>query len=525
MPQINNSHSYLQQNYNVPTIPPPDSKLKGIKKFVARCIAFFTNAQNTFNANVVRTFDSFHIDLDKTEIKLAENEKLINKLKDSLKQLQIKIDKNNSYVDEIAEQNLKKQGELFDLFSQVNTATELLRDMQDHHGGVIAGFQKKVDANIELVSKAQDFIEDFISKLNKIKQSVSAFEEKQDIIAAQAKDLFEKTDARQDGLANKVNSLFKDLNARQDDLTKKVNTSFKKLNAREDNIGDNLKALAERVELSEKGFTELNGLMKEINDQTCLLKSSLNNALTDFSSDKDKSKLQASLGKLKDLWNDSDYTAFENAYRGDDKLIYERLNYYLKWLKKIKTTKQACILDLGCGRGEFVELLNNNKIHARGIDLNKTSVKLAKEKNLKVKHADLFKELKRIKQETLPAISAFHVIEHFNFKELQLFLQLAATRLKPGGILLLETPNALNLQIAASDFYKDPTHVRPVHPAAIEFWLKRSGFSKIELDFIHPFPKGEQLKKIKNSKLIDGNFNKLNDLVFGARDCAIIAKK
>ena len=536
MAQLNSSHSYLQQNYNVPTNPPPGSKFKIIKKFVSRCIAYFTTSQNDFNANVVRTLDSFHIKNEDNEKKFIENEKTINELKDSLKQLQIEFDKNNSYFENVVEKNIGKQNELFELNSRISAGAELLKDMQEHHGGVIAGLQKKIDSTVQLISGNQSCMENIISKINSNQKNITGVDNRQNDLTEKLTGSFDNLNKRQDDLAEKSNNSFDKLNKRQDDLSEKSNNSFKNLNKRQDDIStnletliksesDNINSLNKRINLSDQGFTELVNLMKELSDQTSLLKSSLNNALSDFSSSKDKSKLNASLNVLKDLWNDSDYAAYENAYRGSDELITERLNYYLKWLKNIDTSKQNCVLDLGCGRGEFVELLNNNKISARGIDLNKFSVKHAKEKNIDVKCADIFKELKKTKKESVPAISAFHVIEHFNFTELQSFLQLAATRLKPGGVLLLETPNALNLQVAASDFYKDPTHVRPVHPAAIEFWLKHAGFSKVELKFIHPFPENEQLEKIETSDSINNNFSKLNDMIFGARDCAIIARK
>ncbi len=83
----------------------------------------------------------------------------------------------------------------------------------------------------------------------------------------------------------------------------------------------------------------------------------------------------------------------------------------------------------------------------------------------------------------------------------------------------------LSLFVAAADFYKDPTHIRPLHPLTLKFYLKEIGYSKIEVDFLHPFPKSEQLKILKNSSAANNNFIKLNDLIFGARDCVIIAEK
>ncbi len=621
MAQITSSHSYLQQNYNIPTIPPSGSKFKGLKKIVARCIAYFTNAQNEFNANVVRTLNSFQVQLEKTGNRLDIHEKTISDISETLKYLQ------------------SRQIDLYNLHSQLNVILVRFEKMQGHHGAIIASYKDKISNAARLINETQNQIKDIVLQFDSVNKDILGIDNRQNDLTEILNSSFKNIDNRQNDLSEKTDKTFIDLNNRQDDLTKKSNESFIKLNKRQDdltektnetfeklnnkqddltdksiksfeklnnrqndltqklndslnkldnrqndltekaneifekinnrqndltkkaneifakinnrqndltgnfeklnnrqnninktikssaNVSANINALTKRLTLSEQGFTELNKLLNEFSQQTSLLSSSLNTALTDFSSGKDKAKLQSSLLELNDLWKDLDYASYENVCRGSDKLITERLSYYLKWLKNIKTTNRAYVLDLGCGRGEFVALLNNNKINARGIDLNKFSIQHAKSKNINVKQADIFKELKRVKPKTLPAISAFHLVEHLTFAELQSFLQLTASRLKPGGILLIETPNILNIQVAASDFYKDPTHIRPVHPYTLEHWLKHSGFSKIEVEFLHSFPEDERLEIPKNSKISGKNFEKLNNLIFGARDCAIIAVK
>jgi len=392
---------------------------------------------------------------------------------------------------------------------------------------------KKATVNFENLNNRQD---DLAKKAN---IDFEKLNNRQDDLAKKTIGDFENLNNRQDDLAKKATVNFENLNNRQNDLTKITTSSVAQLNNRQNDINKvvldftknskaqtkNITSIANRLTLSEQGFIELRKLLNEFSQQTSLLSSSLNTVLTNFSSNKSKSKLQTSLIKLNDLCNEMNYASYENVFRGSDKLITERLSYYLKFLKNIKTSNKNYVLDLGCGRGEFVEMLNKNKINALGVDLNKSSVEHAKSKNINVKQADIFKVLKSATPKTLPAISAFHLVEHLTFPELESFLQLTATRLKPGGILLIETPNILNLQVAASDFYKDPTHIRPVHPSMLEYWLKFSGFSKIKIDFLHPFPENERLTIQKGSKIIDKNFDKLNNLIFGARDCAIIAVK
>ena len=114
-------------------------------------------------------------------------------------------------------------------------------------------------------------------------------------------------------------------------------------------------------------------------------------------------------------------------------------------------------------------------------------------------------------------IAAFHVIEHLAFDEQVTFLSRAARKLRPGGCLLLETPNAKSIVTAASDFYRDPTHTRPVHPDTLVHFLREAGFVSADVRFLHPFD---------DERARDGGDeeNEIKDLLFGARDCAVIAR-
>ncbi len=175
-----------------------------------------------------------------------------------------------------------------------------------------------------------------------------------------------------------------------------------------------------------------------------------------------RSQLDAKTHAAQDL--DLFYLHFENRYRGSEQAIQEKLRPYLEDLQSLEPIKSsAAILDLGCGRGEWLTLLRDAGFaRATGVDSNARMAETCRAKGLQLAHADIFQHLEATPPGTYDAITAFHVIEHFPFDRLLKLLQLAHRALKPGGLAILETPNPRNLVVGGNTFYFDPTHVRPV---------------------------------------------------------------
>ena len=286
-----------------------------------------------------------------------------------------------------------------------------------------------------------------------------------------------------------------------------------------------------RIEALDRQCLLFNDKLHKTLQRLALIKDAFNEAAAHIpagdATKADKDAYLSSIIECKKVLGDEAYLALEDAQRGSEEEITERLQYYLPKIKHITTSATSYFLDIGCGRGEFVQLLTDNDKHARGIDINTVAVAGAKAKGLSVKCTDLFTELERIKPGTLAGISAFHVVEHMPFKHIYRCIELAYSRLKDGGILLLETPNALNLRVAACEFYRDPTHNQPVHPTTLEYTLNQVGFSDITIDFLHPFPKSESLtiRGKSYTKSLSSNFKTLNELLLGSRDCTVIATK
>jgi O-antigen chain-terminating methyltransferase len=202
-------------------------------------------------------------------------------------------------------------------------------------------------------------------------------------------------------------------------------------------------------------------------------------------------------------------------------LIKDRQRPYLRYF----AGKQP-VWDLGCGRGEFLELLRESGIVAQGVESSPDAFHLCKEKGLKVIETDLFAFLEAAEDESAGGIFAAQVIEHFPV-ELQLrFVNLCYSKLKRGSALVLETINPECLFALVRNFYLDPTHMRPVHPELLRFVFESTGLSNVEVKFSAPvegkyvesatWPADSQNDEMTKAVLA------LNHFAFGFQDYAMV---
>jgi len=182
------------------------------------------------------------------------------------------------------------------------------------------------------------------------------------------------------------------------------------------------------------------------------------------------------------------YVAFEDKFRGTRSDIKERLSVYFPYLEKLPFEKEKTkILDLGCGRGEWLELLNEQSYKAEGIDLNRIMVAKSKELGLAVKEADVICYLESLEADSVSMITGFHIIEHLPFEILMKMFKESYRVLQSGGIVIFETPNPENLLVGACSFYTDPTHRNPLVPETSAFLLESSGFDKYEIKRLNKY--------------------------------------
>jgi SAM-dependent methyltransferase len=192
--------------------------------------------------------------------------------------------------------------------------------------------------------------------------------------------------------------------------------------------------------------------------------------------------------KEEDHLLDAMYVAFEDRFRGTREEIKERLKVYLPHVQQANIGKPSSpILDLGCGRGEWLELLRENGHIARGVDLNRVMVGQCQEIGLDVTESDMIEYLRNQRPNSFGALTGFHILEHLSLNAIISLLDEALRVLKSGGIVIFETPNPENLIVAACNFYFDPTHKHPLPPRLLNFLIESRGFEKAEITRLHPY--------------------------------------
>jgi len=219
-----------------------------------------------------------------------------------------------------------------------------------------------------------------------------------------------------------------------------------------------------------------------------------------------------------------DYVGFERRFRGDPEAVAAALaERYLDLL-----VANPPVVDIGCGRAELVEMLAKRGVEAIGVDTDPSMVAEARDRGLDVRQVDGNSFLRSREPGSLGAIIATHLVEHLEFADLVELLELAATRLRPGGLFIAETPNPPSLVVLGNSFILDPTHLRPLHPSLLTFLCEGAGFRDVRLRF-HAPATDYQLPLVDDpdappwAKRVNDAFAKLNVVLFGSQEYALIA--
>ncbi len=233
--------------------------------------------------------------------------------------------------------------------------------------------------------------------------------------------------------------------------------------------------------------------------------------------------------------DDLRYVGFEDQFRGSDEVIADRLRAYLPIFEG-----RSNVLDVGCGRGEFLAALKASGISARGIDTNAEMVAVARDRGLDATHTDAVSYLRSLPDATLGGLIATQVVEHLEPPYLMRLLDEAARTLVPGGPIVLETINAACWLAFFSSYIRDFTHVRPVHPETLQYLARASGFERVEIRYSAPVPDAVKMKTIdlpadvltstdptstaltRIAHTVNANAVVLNNLMFTHLDYAIV---
>lgn len=211
------------------------------------------------------------------------------------------------------------------------------------------------------------------------------------------------------------------------------------------------------------------------------------------------------------------YADLEDAFRGTTKEVLEKLNYYVPVINEIYYKHDgAPILDIGCGRGEWLSILQQLNMNAKGIDNNQAMIQRCLKQGFTVIQDDMLSYLYQQPDNSFSVVTAFQVIEHLPFKTLVILIQEILRTLRPGGIAILETPNPKNIIITSYIFNLDPTHLKPVPPDLMHFLFKKFGFSGVDIREINPAVMPQGLGRLHEDFIKS---------YYGPRDYAVIGLK
>lgn len=224
---------------------------------------------------------------------------------------------------------------------------------------------------------------------------------------------------------------------------------------------------------------------------------------------------------------DSVYTALETRFRGNREEIRERLRAYAALFRD-----RAPVVDLGCGRGEFLEVLRSANISSRGVETNANAVQECREKDLDVSEGDLLDFLRAQPEGTLGGVFASQVADHLKPAALTALLAEAHRTLRKGGLLLLEAVNPRSVVGLLEAFHRDLTHERPLHPDTLSFLAAAAGFTDVRMELRSPVPPEARLQPVPAEGLperaggvLNENVERLNALVYGPMDYALLARR
>lgn len=363
------------------------------------------------------------------------------------------------------------------------------------------------------------------------------------------KDYFERERQFQMHLVRHLNATARYIDARVGsifwDLVGKIDSDILELSARVDRLFDEASATTRTIEL------DLNARMSGVESKRQKLESSVGAEQTKIQQMADVLKglerTVSLLGKAEylqapqpgahesspNLYNSGvDYLLLENRYRGSEEEIKNRQRDYVSYFEGASLP----VLELGSGRGEFLELLDEAGVECLGVDLDRAMIARCKEKGLNVELEDALAFLASIEDNCLGGIFAAQVVEHLTQEQLQELFRSAVRVLVPGGKILLETINPASFAALARNFFRDPTHIWPLHPDTLGFLMETNGLEHTTTLMRSPYPEEAMLKPLEVSEYLpprwkgtleglNQNIARLNETLFGYQDYCIVGTK
>lgn len=219
-----------------------------------------------------------------------------------------------------------------------------------------------------------------------------------------------------------------------------------------------------------------------------------------------------------------DYFDFENHFRGSIDSVKNAQKIYLDYFRDKKN-----VLDIGCGRGEFLSLLTDNNIPVQGVDVYAPYADYCSMNGFKAVCGDGIEYLEK-SEEAFDGIFLGQVVEHLETHQIIRLCETAYNKLPEGGCIVIETPNPTSLAIFTGAFYIDPSHIKPVHPLTMKYYLEKAGFKNISIIFTENSRVPVEIPRLEisgegNTEEFNSAMKKVSDILFGSQDYAVVAVK
>jgi len=439
-------------------------------------------------------------------------------------------DKNLPFVPRRADDSKgdRKAGELLH--------SEELRYLNQHHAYSLAALSPGA------VVSHRKFIGPFIVK---VKRKLLSF-----VWEGLLKPYFEAEREYQSNLVRFLNDMSKYVDSRDAfifwDLIRKIDYDVNKSLERIERIGDDQAAAlisSERrvIELVNEAFRRHESLNTSVREMDAQLKTveSVSRGLErivarisnpNSSSATDRDSKDSELINPTEI-KDYSYLLLENRYRGSEEEISKRLSFYLPFFQSAPGT----VLEIGGGRGELQLLLKNNGIESYCVEMDQAMVEASKEKGVDVRFGDGISHLESLPDSTLGGVIAVQVIEHLDQKNLKRLVEACLKKVKPGGKVIFETINTESMVALARNYFRDPTHIFPLHPETMRFILELAGLKVTEIHKLSPYAVEASLQEIEMRdfmtprwafaiEILNRNIRRLNDLLYGHQDYCIVAE-
>lgn len=382
-----------------------------------------------------------------------------------------------------------------------------------------------------IINKQQSFNISATKNLNAISKLIQGLLDERNELVIRIQEM-ERLFANQEGRLHKVEVLTNEAVKKLEELSTEYNIdknrNVQEMQMQGDEVFNHIAAIKQKLNADSLYISELNQKVNELeslviftNDRLRRWRRQATNKQDNFLNE----QLVATTSQSSVLTEaeEFDYLLFEQKFRGSREQIIKRQREYLNYFQQSKR-----VLDIGCGRGEFIELLLQQGINAQGIDINEEMVEYCQERGFEVSNIDANQFLSNITEPTYDAIIMAQVIEHLTFNEYSYLLKQIHRVLRPGGFVIIETINVQSVYAMNNWFYMDPTHTKPVHPETLKFVVENIGFNKVEKKLLSPvshtsFPRLSV--DVENIEQFNEHLQELSNLIYGFQDYAIIAYK